>query len=741
MPGWANVVTRFKAKGDGKKDDTRSLQTALDSLTCRPMKFNTGETGFTVVYLPKGRYKITETLVLRGKIGIQIIGEDPANTIIEWGGNDNDTMFWSNGSAYFKLSRIGFNASEKKGIRCVGIHWKDYWTTPQSRSFAALNMELSDPHFSGKPAIGISGGTYGGGGKNGTGNNDSEITIRRNVFNSCTDAGIRIMGYNALEYWVWDSRFLDCNIGIASSFGNYHAYRSYFRNSKVADFYHKAGYYTSVRFCYSENSRAFSLDEGNSSNPFKRVFQGNVVIQPAVMPIQYYHVGSLTLLDNKIESPKDSSSPFIVNHRSWAPVNYQMLSVGNSWGKVKTPLRIGTQPHKIFSVNDHVLLQKPSSGQAFLAGMPVTPPYVKRRIFVVPRGGDDKVIQSLITKAAALKGQRPVIHFPLGEYKLKKSLTVPPGADIQFTGDGLRYASIIRAEDPKQFRGKPLFLVQGPSYVTFSELQFGTASVYNGTAISFEKIDQGKAEIRMDQIYSQADTTLFVDKLNNAYFEKNNSFFSAGNVIIGGKNLAKGNGRLQVHCFGGQYAGLVVRNNASFVSKDCWYEGKIKVPLDLSGDGRVTIDGAKIAPNPLDSMPILRIRDFKGKVSLMNMYVQGGMEVSKSNPNLEMLVWNANFYYKKDIAGTVPRGFNGMLAYLGITTQCFYENDPYCKMIKSVNNRSVNISDENKFLAGMVADTRNSVPRYYRDLGAGVTNILLTRVSFDSFHSSLWFKE
>src|SRR5688572_28868893 len=81
---WANVKTRFRAAGDGKKDDTRAIQMALDSLTGRAkMPFNTDPAKrYMVVYLPAGTYRISSTLRLEGKIGVSFIGEDPLKTII-----------------------------------------------------------------------------------------------------------------------------------------------------------------------------------------------------------------------------------------------------------------------------------------------------------------------------------------------------------------------------------------------------------------------------------------------------------------------------------------------------------------------------------------------------------------------------------------------------------------------------------------------------------------------------------
>ena len=134
------------------------MQQALNDLANPVVQAKLPPNAYMVVYLPRGTYNISSTLQLRGKIGVMIIGEDPANTIIKWTGSDNDTMLWANGSAYFKISRLTFDANSKKGIEGIGIHWKEKWKDASGQSFASLNNEVSDIIFKGT-AIGIGGGT------------------------------------------------------------------------------------------------------------------------------------------------------------------------------------------------------------------------------------------------------------------------------------------------------------------------------------------------------------------------------------------------------------------------------------------------------------------------------------------------------------------------------------------------------------------------------------------------------
>lgn len=755
---WANAKTRFHAVGDGKHDDYQELQTAIDSLTVSAVGFNRNEAAYTVLYLPKGNYKISRTLVMRGKIGIQIIGEDPEETVISWAGPENDTMFWSNGSAYFKISRITWDANRIPGIECVGIHWKDKWNIraeknkPGSRSFASVYIELSDLHFIGNPRIGIGGGTTKGGPSDGTHNNDSEVTIRRCTFNQCSLAGVRITGYNALEYWIWDSRFFQCYSGVNSLQGNYHLYRSYFSQSQFSDIVNNQGYYTSARFCYSENSNAFSVDSGASSNPFKRTFQGNTVLNTKQGAIQYTHVGRITLFDNTFTKSKQTEFSPSISQRAWPTTSYQILSIGNKFEKNDSSIRIANRNRKIYRSNDaeykiyrsgdaeyREARNIDNDSKSFLKKMPSSPEFIRRKVFELNPGDDDRAVQRVINEAAKLAGTRPVVHFPFGTYVFNQPVIIPAGSDMQIIGDGMRYSSIIRFAKPEVFKGTCLFRIQGPSYISVRDIQIGASGGPKRNAFEFDKIDEPDAFVKMDQLYAIADTTLFINRFSHTYFEKNDSYVTEGNVIIGGEKQKDGKGTFQVNCFGGQFTKLELKNNASFVSKDCWWEGRNPRPLLFNGDGNITIDGAKIARVPADSSPLVDIQKFRGKIALLNMYVQGGIGIESQNPALKFLYWNAHIFHQKDINSALSPNFNGKALFAGITTQCVYKNDPYCKTIKSSDNKAVNITDETAFFVEMTEQDRMAVPRHFEQASSGPSRIYITRVLFENFTVALQF--
>lgn len=732
---WANVQTRFRAKGDGRKDDTRALQMALDSLSVAPLKFNAGKTAYSVIYLPKGRYRITQTLLLKGKIGINIIGEDPENTIIEWDGRKNDTMFWADGSAYYKISRITFTTTKgQSDVEGIGIHWKNKWNTKTTKSYASLNIEVSDCIFK-QLTVGIGGGYKW---------NDSEIKIDRCFFYNCTRAGIEIMGANALDYWIWHCRFFNCGVGVYNGNGNYHIYNSYFTGSKVADVQNSNGYYTSIRGCFSEKSTAFSLDKGSSTNPFKRIFQDNIVKQPGSLPIFYHHIGKPTFFNNQFDkittkdNTDDKTEKAVISYSSWMGTYFTILSIGNSY-YYKEPFLVKKKNRKDYVLNDTYGKTVESSGNAFLKELPGFLRYVKRKVFDVPADATTADIQAIINKAAQLKGQRPIVHFGYGTYTLDKTLFIPAGSDFQIIGDGLRYATVIRADTKGQFTRATLIKVAGPSSIQMRDIQFGTTGSKILHAIEFDNVDQQRSAVNIDQLNSNCDTTFFVDRLNYTRFEKNNSFFADGNVIIGGDIQKAGKGTLNVLCFGGQYSQLEVQNNARFISKDCWWEGPERVPLNLKGDGEITIDGTLMGPRKADTLPTIKVGKFSGKISLMNMYVHGGIELTANNPQLQFYLWNTNFYRKKMVMETIPKNFRGQLAYSGLTAQCLDKKDPDCKYTRSFEDRFVNIKDINGFINEMTLQDRQSVPQPYVDLPNDITNIYLTRVTLDNFRKGLSF--
>ena len=743
LKSWANVKKRFGAVGDGKKDDTKALQAALDNLTVPPKDFNTGNGGYTTIYLPAGNYRISATLLLRGKIGINIIGEDPYKTTITWEGNAGQTMLWANGSAYFKISRLTWNANNKQSITGIGLKWRNKWNENASQSYASLNIEISDCSFVGKFLYGIDGGTYGGEGGTGTGANDSEVTIQRCYFTDCSKAGINITGFNALDYWIWDCRFTRCNVGVSNAHGNYHAYRCFFEESTQADVLNDNGYYTSVRGCVSLNSRRFSEDLGASCNPFKRIFQGNLVKSRQGNDIHFPHIGKPVFLDNVFYNPYNTGNENVLFYKTWCPGIYEVLSVGNKY-PLAQPFQITSSPKRIFSIDDLNSYKGELTGlkQQFLKSQDPWPPKVSRVIFEIPQNASFEKIQVLINQASALKGGRSIVHFGLGKYTLNKQLVIPAGSDIQLIGDGLIYSSVLKksADFPAN---TALLKVNGPTDIVIRDLQIGEhdGTVNDIHAIEFTNVDQPGSTAFIDQLYSSASTSVELNGLDYLYVQKTNSFFSAGNRVYGGKLVQQGKGTAGLYAYGGQFADLTVRGNGRFVAKDCWWEGQNRTPLNITGSGSITLDGIMIAPIGADSTSVISINKFDGKISILNAYVQGGVSVTPDNPGLNLLLWNIHFYHAMNPTRFIANRSNFKGAFLGLSTQCFQSGVADCGQILSKEDKVLKVTNENAFLLDMVAQDRAAIPIRYKGKSAGKSTILLSRVSIGNSNTAVKFSK
>jgi hypothetical protein len=730
---WANIKTRFGAKGDGKTDDTKAFQQALDSLTYPANQFNTNAaTRYCVIYIPKGVYRISKTLLMKRKQGVAFVGEDPSNTVIKWDGADNDTTFWSDCSGYMRLARLRWDANGHKGCIAIGLNWKtQYFDGPRP---TPLNIEITDMIFDGGWAKGIAGGTYNDGGVQA---NDSEVTIKRCQFNACTETGIFIKGYNALDYWIWNCDFKDCRIGVLNNFGNYHVYRSNFYNSARSDIVNLHGYYTSVRGCYSSNSLNFSLDTNGNCNPFKRIFQDNVV-HTRSYPIFNFNMGKITLLNNKFYKHQTAAKEnFVVGYYTFPNCygKYRVLSVKNQYEGIKRPIDIqynkDTAVYADSDVNEVADIKSSKANSA--ENKWAFQPFVKRKIFDVPDRANSKQIQRIIDDAAKLKGSRPVIHFGMGAYTVDETLQVPANSDIQFVGDGLINVSVLWASIKTP--NASVFKISGPSYVSFRDFHIATTPKFpKANGFEFVNIDQSGAEFHIDQIVSESEYSLYVDGLDNAYIEKDNCMYANGNIIIGGPKTNSGKGKSSVCAFGGQFAHLKLDNGASFTAKDCWWEGVYKknwLPIDLQdGRGNFTLDGAMIAPPDLDSTTTIRINNFKGRVTLMDLYMYGGIEINSQNKDLKAMVWNVQMNKKHEAFDWLnPNKFDPQCAFIGITSDCSKEKCVNYSFT-SYDDMFLNIEkdEQKKFINEMIGQNLRSMPVQFRNLEKGTTNVEISRV-------------
>ena len=112
LDGWKNVKTDYGAIGDGRADNTAAIQKALDDLRLHKDS--------CVLYFPAGKYRITGTIKTVRKahtdcMGVTIVGEDPATTVLRWDGKPRGMMLKYD-AWYSKISRLTLDGAGKADV-------------------------------------------------------------------------------------------------------------------------------------------------------------------------------------------------------------------------------------------------------------------------------------------------------------------------------------------------------------------------------------------------------------------------------------------------------------------------------------------------------------------------------------------------------------------------------------------------------------------------------------------------
>ena len=152
-----------------------------------------------MLYLPAGVYRITKGLTMTNRQSLSILGEDPAKTEIKWDGPEEVRMLLCNGVCYAKFARITWNGGGKKvtAIFHESENTKGVGTSNEHSDQVfvdvAFGIRAGKPHFM-----------------------DAETAILRCKFLRCSEAGVRIQSFNALDWFVWDSEFDGCALGVTN---------------------------------------------------------------------------------------------------------------------------------------------------------------------------------------------------------------------------------------------------------------------------------------------------------------------------------------------------------------------------------------------------------------------------------------------------------------------------------------------------------------------------------------------
>ncbi len=746
--GWKNLKTDFGAKGDGKADDTAALKAGLESLA----EHGKGKPGNPyVLYLPAGTYRITAPLVWTNRLGVALLGEDPATTTILYDGPAGEAMLTCDGVSYSKFGRLTWDGQGK--ARAAVVH---HWNSVKIIGPAVTYMEHADEVFQhvGRGIVGggIDPALKPDGTLSGWGHGmDAETLVKRCKFIRCSEAGLSIESFNALDWWVWDSEFIDCAVGATNCAtgeyggGHFHLYRNRFRGSKVADIRTGHCSYFGLRFNTSIGSRRFletMRPTGYSRPGFEHntvklwgmwkdedtfgamhALQGNRILNPTdPTPVFVNQHGPLMLLDNVFAVKAVGDQP--VAQVAPPTDGARCISIGNKFfgaGRVEVKGELTAFDNQTLDY---------AKADLSVPALPAFALRVERKVFQLAAGATGEQIQQAIDEAAKLVGQKPVIHLPAGRHPVSQTLMIPAQADLQLTGDGVQTLLIWEGAD-----GGTMLKLAGPARATLRD--FRIVGIWNskgqklGRGIVADNLDQPGGLILLDQGGADGSSRLgmLFDGLTQTRVEAVGSGSGGtagpGLTVIGGGNKTAAS----VGFFGGAGSNNrqthVVKNQGRLVVWDTWYETSVGTEgaepryIHLTDQGYLTFFNGHIATLPggkaRNDLFAIDLDGFKGRFTLI------GAAMNTMNPQLRLAGDGQGMK-----ALVLATGFGDYEPWLDNQAKAAELTVLACgrhgKAMPTVGNPTP------MFLREMLKDARTVVPTAWQPAPAGATDLRIHRV-------------
>ncbi|HEU4458071.1 MAG TPA: glycosyl hydrolase family 28-related protein, partial [Methylibium sp.] len=588
---WRNAKAAG-AVADGRADDTAALQRAIDAMTAADKP--------GVLHLPAGTYRITSSLAVNASAttyGLSIVGDDPATTRIVWDGPAGGAMLVVNGGFQPSFARLTWDGRGRAGYGVA--HW---WLA--DGPLHGGSAEHADEVFT-DMEIGIQGGRMG----DGYGQLDSEGQVRRVKFVRNSKAGLNVGSWNALNWWVWDSQFVDCARGVSNKFtvgadsgaGSFFVYRSLFERSTVADAEIGNTATFAIYASMSIGSRRFFQSERMGLNTSRQTLQGNRVLD-TTDPVAVYagNLGPLSLIDNEFRSAAGQGGP-VVRLDNFL-VGTDVLSVGNKFTVAEAIApRDGT--NRVVSIGDRSVER--GSLASTRPSLPPTPVRAARQVFEVAKGASGAAIQAAIdaaAQAAAAGAVNPIVHLPAGSYDLSRTLVVPANTRMTIAGD-----SVSTEIHWALSTGGPMIRLAGPSLATVRDLRLnGQLSA----AIGIDRADQDGGRILLvgNSMGPVAATGLAKTRLS-----------MQANTTLAAMNLGGVASALSLGA--GGFGPLTLRDNSQLLMSDNWYEGQ-QTRLFTLESGRLTYRGGNMAPaDPVHGggavEPVITLDGFRGSATFL----------------------------------------------------------------------------------------------------------------------------
>jgi len=575
FPSWVDIKARFGAKGDGVTDDTEAFQHALDSLIAQP----------AVLWIPRGKYVITQSLHLQSGGSFSIIGEDPGNTSIVWKGSSGGTMLDIEGCNWFRLARLSWD-----GMNVAAIAINIGSTLSNGERYPTFDA-IQDQRIS-NVGVGLQVGFAG------------ETSIQRVHFDRNTVAGISLKDFNALNFNVIDSLFTDCNIGVTNWYGAgaFNVSNSIFVRSQTADMKMGNTGPFSERQNISIDSNAFFV-AGPIGAAATIILQANTIIRPKTNPIQIGNPGPIMVIDNDFLH-MDSSLHLVVG------VGVRPLSVFSLGNTFMASQPFAGNLEHVSSI-DETTSSSESSEMPTIPAEVYTPPHSQRPVYEIPSGSTVDAIQQQITAAVLISGGA-VLHFPRGTFALTRTLEIPDAAKVAIIGDGPVSALV----GTTSLTG-PIMRVLGTN-VDLENLRFMSYGTGN-TAIEINVDDVPSTIVQCNQCKTNSTNGFVSSGIDSANIEFRIATLNASSLgasIGGGMARLAGTKTLgRVDAFLTGIDAYDVKDNAHFLVADGWHDaGQGPVQFDLKGAGQLTQQGGAIYTSSTTGMTMSR---FSGEISLL----------------------------------------------------------------------------------------------------------------------------
>ena len=708
FPSWANVQTMYGAKGDGTTDDTAAIQAALNDLG----------SATTTLYFPAGTYLITKTLNLSNKIYVNIIGEDPSDTKIIWGGPSSatSTMLYINGMAYSRIDRLTFNG---QGVANVAVDqsWDD------STGYFDTQNQYADDTFE-NVGTGFRCGNLGYG--------CAETSMLRDQYLNDDVAGVAMKNYNALDMWVWDSLFRNDASGVTNypGAGNFHVFNSIFENSTSSDITIGATGVFNFYGNYSIDSHQF-LYTVNSGNPANITINDNTILDTtATTSISVGNFGPVVLLDNTIRSREGvTNGPVVMMTGNQFS---DLFSMGNTFTVSSSTYDANGHWH---SVNDQVVAR--NTINPIMPTLPGTPPNNNPQIFEILPGSTSAQIQQIINEAASSTNAESIVHIPAGTYDITGTIDVPADSDLQIIGDGYRSRLFWNGTTTG-----PVIRLEGPSKAILREISVG-GNNHSADGIEIDNADQPGSSIFMESPFlSHSYTNFFADALDYTNVQLHDFEHSDAQSVNNAPSVEVTGGPYAIHNFwkGGAtniFAGSSSGNNLSYEVSNgghlgiryTWNDaggGGNEQIADAAGTSTLSYIGSTLYQPNCSSGSSAALNNFHGTAALVN------------------LSMTCNAYINGN-------GSNGMALGLGLVTinnDSFVNNSTPAVESELLNSLtassttpipSTNIAEipeqgtaNESFLTATLDQLRNEVPSVLSPLPSNVTDVRFYRVFVDT---------